>query len=86
MGVRVDGIKKLIAPFLFEKNGKVYLRKESIDEVNDVIMNRYTDVYTWIENNEFNREIFMVGNLTKRLKKPVFKVLIEDEDLDNDIR
>ena len=77
MAISKSNIEKRIADFLVERDGYKFLRKECVGEAENVILSMYQNVYVQVEDSDFERSKFMVGNLGKKVCKPKYEIYID---------
>ena len=82
MAVSMSAIEKVIEPYTVMIDGVMYLRGDCVDEVRRIIVTKYKNVYTMIEEgmtgeNVVVRDKLSVGNIASKVKKPIYEIYIE---------
>ena len=77
MAISKVNIEKRLTDFLVERDGYKFLRKECVEEAENVILSMYQNVYVQVEDSDIGRSKFMVGNLGKRVGKPKYEIYID---------
>ena len=77
MSITRKSIEKIALPYLVRNNGVTYIRSEDVDAFMEDINSKYINVYIVIEKSEIGRDKLVVGNLTSKVKKPLYTVHIE---------
>ena len=77
MPITKKDIEELIRAYLFEKDGYTFLHKEEVENLEKTILSQFCGVYARVEEDGLRRGRFLVGNIKKRIGKPVFEIYIE---------
>ena len=77
MALTKRAIEKKIEKFFVEKDGYTFLKKECVKEAEDTIFSEFENVYVNIQDSDVGRSRFMVGNIGKRLSRPVYEIYID---------
>ncbi len=77
MALTKRAIEKKIGKYFVEKDGYTFLKKECVKEAEDTIFAEFEKVYVNIQDSDVGRSRFMVGNIGKRLSRPVFEIYID---------
>ena len=70
-------IEKTLEPYLVMEGSIRYLPENRIQDVTKVISEKYSNVYSMVQDIGCGLRVFIVGNLGSKVKKPLFKVAIK---------
>ena len=76
MAVQKKTIEKLLEPYICNGDGYLYPPEDMVDAASEMISQNYESIYAMVEENKGGGRKFIVGNLTSRVKKPIYEIYI----------
>lgn len=75
MAITRQGAQKTLAPFIIIYDGMAFIKEESVDAAIEALYKKHTGIYSNVEETA-GGSLLVVGNVRKRIGKPVFEIRV----------
>ena len=72
-------VKQLMAPYVFERDGYIYIYEENIPTAMSAVLKDNVSVYAMTKKDGVGRK-FVVGNAKARVARPLFEAYVWETD------